>query len=502
VLNVSSHALQRFCHTQSNSEVEELLMGIKRRLNLLGCAEPEVAVADNCCHVKHAIRRVFPDIAVCLDVWHFMMRYITCLAGGTKNMYRSQVADDLVGAILKTRAQDKAPAVYWSQEEQERRLEQVFKKWADHGDVWTVAAQKAHLEQLGHVQKGCLARPRDDVRSDGSRIEGAHKGWNGLQRSHASGLETLTYLCHDFVNRRNIRIESTSTHPPPFIASTHGSHHLRLVNACAKQWNALITSMQVKGRTLPAGIQSRPEMPMIHSGETFGLMKMSVETAAHYALASIKQEPEDDMLDLSSLDILDSDCVLQELGIDPSALHQPLVASAMASSSAVREFPMHSDDLLTTSGFYMTRSQSTMPSTNFFAPRAYSKFVCSTPTSITPRLPIPEIVGATRSQRLFSIATGIDSRCLRFSSTCDSNEFFAFMDLRAKKQWASFKMTPFDWVWAASEYNYEIEKINVKLGKNLPMKTPRALMEKLADVESKILNRIRNDQYACAFVPF
>ena len=35
-----------------------------------------------------------------------------------------------------------------------------------------------HADQLAHVKKGCLARSRDDVRTDGSRIEGSHAAWN------------------------------------------------------------------------------------------------------------------------------------------------------------------------------------------------------------------------------------------------------------------------------------------------------------------------------------
>ncbi|RDX39514.1 hypothetical protein OH76DRAFT_1324060, partial [Lentinus brumalis] len=64
----------RLCLTQANAEVQELLEGVSRRLYLLEFAQPEMAVADNCCHVRAAIRKVFPDIAVVLDVWHFIMR--------------------------------------------------------------------------------------------------------------------------------------------------------------------------------------------------------------------------------------------------------------------------------------------------------------------------------------------------------------------------------------------------------------------------------------------
>ncbi len=65
---------QRLCLSQANVEVQELLEGVARRLHLLDFAQPEMATADNCCHVRAAIRKVFPDIDVVLDVWHFIMR--------------------------------------------------------------------------------------------------------------------------------------------------------------------------------------------------------------------------------------------------------------------------------------------------------------------------------------------------------------------------------------------------------------------------------------------
>lgn len=180
---------------------------------------------------------------------------------------------------------------------------------------------------MGHVKKGCLARPRDDIRSDGSRIEGAHKGWNGLQRSFASGIKTITSLGHDFVLRRNTRIEFSGPNPSPFVASSAGSHHLRLVNVCAVLWNKLISSAQATSRALPADIHPLPEIIVIDSGETFGLTEMSLTTASHYALATIKTEESDadELLDLSSQSLLDASHILEELGVPANYLHRPLL---------------------------------------------------------------------------------------------------------------------------------------------------------------------------------
>lgn len=126
-----------------------------------------MAVTDNCCHVRRAIEGAFVDITVVLDVHHFMMRYVTirCLINtsklnirfsrylatvlrGVKNSHYSTVAHDVVDAILKQRAQGKQKAQYWPQEEQERRLIEVYKRWSERGNVWSAASSKVSLYHL------------------------------------------------------------------------------------------------------------------------------------------------------------------------------------------------------------------------------------------------------------------------------------------------------------------------------------------------------------------
>lgn len=71
------------------------------------------------------------------------------------------------------------------------------------------------------------------------------------------------------------------------------------------------------------------------------------------------------------------------------------------------------------------------------------------------------------------------------------------MRLRAEHKWASYNMSPSKWVAAASAYNAEVDHLNVQKHKNMVRKTPRALMEKLGEVESRILARIATNNYAC-----
>ncbi|KAL6305557.1 hypothetical protein BKA93DRAFT_824944 [Sparassis latifolia] len=180
-----------------------------------------------------------------------------------------------------------------------------------------------HAEQLGHVKKGCLVRAYQDVVSDGSWIEGSHKGWNNLQRSHASSLEVLTALGHDHVLQRNIRVVFNAGHDSidKFLASTHGLHHIHLVDGIARLWNSMIKDAEiVKSR----GLSHLPTMQVVDSGEKFGLVKAEYATTYHHLTCTVKDELDEDLLDLSLHDDASADLILRELAIDP-ALHLQLL---------------------------------------------------------------------------------------------------------------------------------------------------------------------------------
>ncbi|PSR70788.1 hypothetical protein PHLCEN_2v13334, partial [Hermanssonia centrifuga] len=132
--------MHRLCQTQGAVEIEEAFQGLSTRCKVLGIPEPEEAVADNCCSVRNAISRALPQTDVSLDVWHFQQRYAVVILGGKKNPYRSAVIGDIVSAILKSRATKTRPAEYYKQEEQEENLVAAYRKWSNHGGVWSAAA--------------------------------------------------------------------------------------------------------------------------------------------------------------------------------------------------------------------------------------------------------------------------------------------------------------------------------------------------------------------------
>ena len=82
-----------------------------------------------------------------------------------------------------------------------------------------------------HVCRGCLDQKIQDICSDGSRMEGSHKGWSRIHRSFSLGLELAEAFGHDYVLRRNLRIAHKSKQASLFVITTYGSHHTQLVNS-------------------------------------------------------------------------------------------------------------------------------------------------------------------------------------------------------------------------------------------------------------------------------
>lgn len=69
--------LQRLCHSQSQTETQEMLNGLSNRLAHLELSPPEILTSDTCCQIRNTALKVFPNIQVVQDVWHFLMRYVT-----------------------------------------------------------------------------------------------------------------------------------------------------------------------------------------------------------------------------------------------------------------------------------------------------------------------------------------------------------------------------------------------------------------------------------------
>lgn len=195
-----------------------------------------------------------------------------------------------------------------------------------HWLLLTCSPNQIHADQMRHVRKGCLTRPQQDLAVDGSRIESAHKAWNLLQRSFASGIETFSSLSHDFVLRRSIRLTSVRDNTNAFAQSTQGSHHIGVTQHIAILWNRILE----KDKKRSTNLNPLPELPQINSSEFFGLGESKhVETFG--GLMDVDAEHKE--VEIQSADVnepseADLSAYLQSLDINPDLCRIPLENSS------------------------------------------------------------------------------------------------------------------------------------------------------------------------------
>ncbi|KAF7973294.1 hypothetical protein HWV62_15675 [Athelia sp. TMB] len=407
------------------------------------------------------------------------------------------------------------------------------------------------------------SRLPDDIRSDGSRIEGSHKGWNSLQRSFASGIVMILALAHDFVLRRNSRI-SVDHAPSLFKLSAHGSHHIFLVNHVAQLFNVLRTKEH--GSSIPALV---PELRIVNSGEEFGLVKSDYATSFKGLIAMKKEDEEEDLLPYApDYNTNDVDQLLRDLHIDPALLlipeHHtvaqpsrlpvpPATASlaATAPTTPIQAIPAvtisnkrkgislgdskEEQRFATAPGGKRSRTEAdgetpqvpevmdvemsevaeqTAGESGSSIKKTIDRYFPGTKTlSVTPTsttkpsstlvqakatgsvdvfsLPVDKsLQNLTKSQRLFTLGTGINVRALKISGDI---EFFLFMTMREERQWASFKMTPTKWAVETKLYNTRL--VEYPGSTAVVLKHPRALLEKLSAVQTDIIKRLRKNDY-------
>jgi hypothetical protein len=137
-------------------------------------------------------------------------------------------------------------------------------------------------------------------------------------------------------------------------------------------------------------------------------------------------------------------------------------------------------------------SQSREPSPSKVPALKSSATAVAFPSQLTQPLPFPPAPAngeLTRSEQFFSSATSIDVRALKIASDA---EFHLFMDLRAEHKWVTYSMTSTRWIRATNDYNARLQESGIQ---DVILKNPRALMDKLAEVEPIIADRILKNDY-------
>ncbi|KAJ6456223.1 hypothetical protein C8R47DRAFT_1203691 [Mycena vitilis] len=333
--------------------------------------------------------------------------------------------------------------------------------------------------------------------------------------------------------------------------STFGSHHLSLVDAAAAIWNDLLPVSKANSSLVPL-----PRLKDVNSGERFGLVN-SRNTDTFGGLYTIKAEPDDDLQLVDELNSEEQRDLMQELDLDPVSFLQPMpstessestttnfaadvllsdnmtiidvdVASGIASSSGSLprgtkrkdgpddtpgppSLPQETSVVTPENGPDSKKQRIDPPLYSLFTrPASVASRVSTTPapphsrtllsiadldTPLAQPIRQPGLPKLTPSQQLFSKLTGINPRALKVG---DGAEFYLLMNMRAEFQWKSFEMTPKRWVEATVEYNARLEAAAGKPGLEVVKKHPRALMEKLGEIEPKIIQRIANNNFKSA----
>ncbi|KAH9049757.1 hypothetical protein EDB83DRAFT_2630769 [Lactarius deliciosus] len=291
---------------------------------------------------------------------------------------------------------------------------------------------------MNHVWEGCLARERQDIHSDGSRVEGPHKGWNSLQHAQLCGLAVLVAFDHDHVLPWNIRIV----------------HHTRLDNYTAKFWNKFRLSKHGNSPGLLA-------LPEVSSNETFGLVNSECTTTFRGLFSEVNAAPktedplgpdEDSDLDLErqgaahfpssqivspAVHAKDRNVLPQRSAArpveqtqngmgrmgspsvsGPCSLSLPPKRRATERIDSIREGPERPP------ANKRLRTTTTLPPrarTSGTGGRRPHRLPNPLPSTTQHAFPPPEGAGLTRSRRLFTISTGVHIGSLTISR---GDEFF------------------------------------------------------------------------------
>lgn len=379
-----------------------------------------------------------------------------------------------------------------------------------------------------HVNKGCLSRSWSDIRSDGSRIESFHRHLNNIQRSQPSGLKTFRGLAFDFVHRRNIRITLNSSLNSPFVISSHGSHHIFLVDHC----NRLAGADAPKLADVPSGESFGVDVPesqwvdfiKSEGEEGFSLIPNLINVNVD---ADLDEETRERLLStIEGLDESDfnlptstgsqllrppsvlTDVKVKGKQVDPEerpALLKRKSDTALAPNLADGDRPgklakkvrmLESDSqqmshpiLQQTSGalsaFFSNHRSVTA------ATRAPSLPSSSHPqqTLSQPQIgPLP--ANLTPTQLVFQLHTGKNPCTL--SIELWSQDWFILMDLRCEHKWRSFDI---NWRAATAIFN---NAYLMKVPGSDP-KDPRALHGALYEIERMVMERLASQNFKCAY---
>ncbi|EGO28269.1 hypothetical protein SERLADRAFT_405880 [Serpula lacrymans var. lacrymans S7.9] len=406
----------------------------KKSSQKLGVAPPNMIIADNCCYICIAILSVFPGVHIGLNVLHFIMRYLASVLNGIKNPLCSVVAQEVSNAVLKTEASKNGQmAEYRDKFEQEVLLQRMFEKWAEKGGVWSEAASKVHADQLAHVKKGCLSRMRQDIRSDGSQIEGSHNGmeltnevlFKWSQNSENAG--TFGGLFQ--IKAEDPNLEDNSIFDPP------------------KCNDNLEPKYVLASMNIDLALLFLPQAP--EASSLFTLDNNATTSVMQIGPPKCKVT----FCDLTGDDALASEGPTVKRGrlLSPylPAEHQ------QAGTKRIQDGQMVLKGKEQTSHVDSNDQPEIIPKTNVFTSTNHDQHIISKTNVFTS-------TNQTSSKAIQGnqALNPID----KFFTSQKDNEFYLFMDMHLEQKWTLFGMTSRKWVQATKDYYAQLEGLNKSIG--------------------------------------
>ena len=156
-LNENGEVLNwRLTKSTAFSEIEDLLIDIKKRL-ALSESKLDVICVDDCCHVRNKYNRIFTDVEVKLDLFHACQRVVRVVSP-TNPLYRDMLRnftqifreDDDQGELRLKNTPEK--------DKIERNLISFLERWTNVPSSPLTRAALAEIENLScHIVKGCLS---------------------------------------------------------------------------------------------------------------------------------------------------------------------------------------------------------------------------------------------------------------------------------------------------------------------------------------------------------
>jgi hypothetical protein len=364
-----------------------------------------------------------------------------------------------------------------------------------------------------------LARSNPNVRSDGSRIEGWHKGWNSLQRTFTSGekfgLVTSEYatsfkglleikeeikeedaldLLDHADTERPVSVNADPTLPTQPDPQTSGGNIAPVaIQDPSNMRSMIVMSPSASPAPVTSPTQHRDNSaaePITNAQQLEPLLGVKRKAASDDDVEGVKSAGGMLQAKKSRTEISEVTAV----NVSRDALSLVSLCSAVSGQSELSATAPN-----TLQAYFRDRKASGTVNTAGKSDPSHSARTSTqaggSKSADVFQLPVPlNLQGLTKSQRLFSVATQIDVRSLTVSGDV---EFYLFMDMRAERGWASFKMTPYKWVAETVSYNARLEELNKKADKPFIPKNPRALVDKLAAIKIKITDRLATQNFKC-----